>query len=115
MNRTGGNFIQIIEVAYYVSAGNIVLLLVLLASYIQIYAKIKSNFTLGLIIFTVALLLQSFSRAIMLLLIFASPSPPPEHVYSIIFNLLGYNPIYVVIPDIVEFIALSILLYFTRE
>jgi len=49
----------------------------------------------------------------MLLLIIASP--PPEHVYPIIINLLGYNPIYVVIPDILEFIALSILLYFTRE
>ncbi len=89
------------------------LLLVLLISYIQIYNKIKSNFTLGLIIFTVALLLQSFSRAIMLLLIMASP--PPSNVYPIIINLLGYNPIYVVIPDVLEFAALSILLYFTRE
>ena len=113
MNITGGSFIQITEIAYYVSAGNIVLLLVLLISYFQIYSKIKSNFTLGLMIFTVALLLQSFSRAIMLLLIMNSP--PPEHVYPIIINLLGYNPIYVVIPDILEFVALSVLLYFTRE
>ncbi|MCZ7381242.1 MAG: hypothetical protein O8C64_06695 [Candidatus Methanoperedens sp.] len=89
------------------------LLLVLLVSYFQIYSKIKSNFTLGLIIFTVALLLQSFSRAILLLLIIASP--PPQQVYPIIINLLGYNPIYVVIPDALEFVALSILLYFTRE
>ena len=89
------------------------LLLVLLVSYFEIYRKIKSNFTLGLIIFTVALLLQSVSRAIMLLLIIASP--PPPQVYPIIINLLGYNPIYVVIPDALEFIALSILLYFTRE
>lgn len=109
----GGKFIQITEIAYYVSAGNIVLLLVLLVSYIQIYKRIKSNFTLGLIIFTLALLLQSFSRAIMLLLIIASP--PPVHVYPIIINMLGYNPIYVVIPDVLEFISLSILLYFTRE
>jgi hypothetical protein len=64
-------------------------------------------------IFTVALLLQSFSRAIMLLLIMASP--PSEHFQSIIMDILGYNPIYVVIPDVLEFIALSILLYFTRE
>lgn len=89
------------------------LLLVLLVSYIEIYRKIKSNFTLGLIIFTIALLFQSFSRAILLLLIIASP--PPQHVYPIIIDLLGYNPIYVVIPDALEFIALSILLYFTRE
>ncbi len=89
------------------------LLLVLLVSYFQIYSNIKSNFTLGLIIFTVALLLQSVSRAIMLLLIIASP--PPQSVYPIIINLLGYNPIYVVIPDALEFIALSILLYFMRE
>lgn len=85
----------------------------LLVSYLQIYAKIKSNFTLGLIIFTIALLLQSLSRAIMLLLIIASP--PPPIVYPIIINLLGYNPVYVVLPDVLEFIALSILLYFTRE
>ncbi len=89
------------------------LLLVLLVSYIEIYRKIKSNFTLGLIIFTIALLLQSFSRAILLLLIIASP--PPREVYPIIVNLLGYNPLYVIIPDALEFIALSILLYFTRE
>jgi len=90
-----------------------VLLLVLLVSYIQIYRKISSNFTLGLIIFTVALLMQSFSRAILLLLIIASP--PPPNVWPIIVSLLGYNPVYVVIPDVLEFIALSILLYFTRE
>ncbi len=89
------------------------MLLVLLVSYIEIYRKITSNFTLGLIIFTLALLLQSFSRAILLLLIIGSP--PPPQVWPIIVNLLGYNPIYVVIPDALEFIALSILLYFTRE
>ncbi len=89
------------------------LLLVLLVSYIEIYRKIKSNFTLGLIIFTLALLLQSFSRAVLLLLIIGSP--PPPQVWPIIVNLLGYNPIYVVIPDALEFISLSILLYFTRE
>ncbi len=89
------------------------LLLVLLVSYIEIYRKIKSNFTLGLIIFTLALLLQSVSRAVLLLLIIANP--PPVTVYPLIVNLLGYNPLYVVIPDALEFIALSILLYFTRE
>ncbi len=89
------------------------LLLVLLVSYLEIYRKIRSNFTLGLIIFTLALLLQSVSRAVLLLLIIANP--PPVTVYPLIVNLLGYNPIYVVIPDALEFIALSILLYFTRE
>lgn len=89
------------------------LLLVLLVSYFQIYSKIKSNFTLGLIIFTVALLLQSISRAVMFLLIIARP-PPPE-MFPIIVNLLGYNPAYAVIPDAIMFIALSVLLYFTRE
>ncbi len=85
----------------------------LLVSYIEIYRKIRSNFTLGLITFTLALLLQSFSRAVLLLLIIANP--PPVQVYPLIVNLLGYNPIYVVIPDALEFIALSVLLYFTRE
>ena len=90
------------------------LLLVLLVSYFQIYSKIKSNFTLGLIIFTVALLLQSITRAILLLVIISNP-PQPQVYQILIINLLGYNPIYVVIPDALEFIALSILLYFTRE
>ncbi len=90
------------------------MLLVLLVSYFEIYSEIKSNFTLGLIIFTIALLLQSISRAVMLLLIFASP-PPPQPYQILLINLLGYNPIYVVIPDALEFVALSILLYFTRE
>ncbi|VVB89759.1 Uncharacterised protein [uncultured archaeon] len=89
------------------------MLLVLLVSYFEIYSKIKSNFTLGLIIFTIALLLQSFSRAILLLLIIGSP--PKGEAYPMIVNLLGYNPVYVVIPDALEFVALSILLYFTRE
>ncbi len=89
------------------------LLLVLLVSYIEIYRKIKSNFTLGLIIFTLALLLQSISRAVLLLLVIANLPPAP--VYPLIVDLLGYNPIYVVIPDALEFISLSILLYFTRE
>ncbi len=85
----------------------------LLVSYFQIYSKIKSNFTLGLMIFTIALLLQSFSRAIMLLLLIRNP--PPHSVYPMVIDLLGYNPLYVVIPDVLEFVALSILLYFTRE
>ncbi len=89
------------------------LLLVLLVSYVEIYRKIKSNFTLGLIIFTISLLLQTISRAVLLLLIIAEP--PPVNVYPLIVTLLGYNPLYVVIPDALEFIALSILLYFTRE
>ncbi len=88
-------------------------MLVLLVSYLEIYSKIKSNFTLGLIIFTIALLLQSISRAVMLLLIIANPPPPPYQIF--IVNLLGYNPIYAVIPDAIEFVALCILLYFTRE
>ncbi len=87
-------------------------MLVLLVSYVEIYRKIKSNFTLGLIIFTIALLLQSISRAVLLLLVITSR--PPD-VYPFIIQLLGYNPVYVVIPDALEFIALSILLYFTRE
>jgi hypothetical protein len=49
----------------------------------------------------------------MLLLIINNP--PPQLVFPIIINLLGYNPIYVIIPDVLEFVALSILLYFTRE
>ncbi len=89
------------------------LLLVLLVSYIEIYRRLKSNFTLGLIIFTIALLLQSFSRAVMMLLIITNP--PSASVYPLIIRLLGYDPIYIVIPDVVLFIALSILLYFTRE
>ncbi|PKL52719.1 MAG: hypothetical protein CVV36_11000 [Candidatus Methanoperedenaceae archaeon HGW-Methanoperedenaceae-1] len=85
-----------------------------MVSYIEIYGKLKSNFTLGLIIFTIALLLQSFTRAILLLLVIAAQ--PTPSIYDItIIKLLGYNPVYVIIPDVLEFIALSILLYFTRE
>ena len=89
------------------------LLLVLLVSYIEIYGKVKSNFTLGLIIFMVALLLQSSTRATLLLLVIAS-HPSPE-LYPMIIKYLGYSPVYVIIPDALEFISLSILLYFTRE
>ncbi|MDJ1421193.1 MAG: hypothetical protein M5U10_04675 [Candidatus Methanoperedens sp.] len=84
----------------------------LLYSYIEIYRRIKSNFTLGLIIFTLALLLQSLSRAVLLLILIAST---PPQVYPPIVELLGYNLMYVIVPDALQFIALSILLYFTRE
>jgi len=80
-------------------------------SYIQIYRNLKSRFTLGLIIFTIALLLQSATRLGLLLLVIINP---PRDL-PLIIKLLGYDPAYVIIPDILEFIALSILVYLTRE
>jgi hypothetical protein len=103
-----------VELSYYISTGNIVLLLILLTSYVSIYRKVKSSFTLGLIIFTLTLMIQNISHAVTELILLLNITPQALNLPTFV-ALLGYNPIYMLIPDVLEFIGLSILIYITNQ
>ncbi len=82
-----------------VSLGNIVLLLLLLYVYWGNYRKIKSNFTLGLIMFAGLLLLQNILFSSFLL-------------FHQAFRVADLGlPLFIL--NITEFLALAILLYIT--
>ena len=80
-----------------ISTINVALLIFLLASYIDIYRRVKSEFTIGLIIFTMVLLLYALS---------SNPL-----VYGIFgFRAFGLGP-FAMLPDFFTCIAVTILIY----
>ncbi len=91
---------------YYVartvfSAINITLLVVLLITYASIYLKTRSQFTIGLLLFAVVFLIKDIA---------ASPFLPGAFG----FGLFGLGPFvlwWVLLPDLFELIALSVLVY----
>jgi hypothetical protein len=89
------------EFFYYahaiVSTLNIALLVVLLITFISIYRKTKSEFSFALIIFGFAFLLKDLTS-----------SPFTASIFH--FFPLGLGP-FVVLPDLFEFAALTVLLY----
>ncbi|MGD6808470.1 MAG: hypothetical protein ACQCN3_02105 [Candidatus Bathyarchaeia archaeon] len=80
-----------------ISTVNVALLAVLLITYISVYRKTKSEFSFGLIIFGFAFLLKDLVS-----------SPFTASVFS--FYPSGLGP-FIVLPDLFEFAALSVLLY----
>ncbi|PPA79625.1 MAG: hypothetical protein C00003105_02084 [ANME-2 cluster archaeon HR1] len=92
----------ITNVKMIINTANIVLLLLLLAIYIRSYFKIKSKFTLGLMIFAFLLLMQEVTlRPCM-------SSAMCEHRIYVIgpFDM---------VPDIIGFFALLVLMYLSSE
>ena len=91
---------------YYVartvfSAINITLLVVVLITYVSIYMKTRSQFTIGLLFFAVVFLIKDIA---------ASPFIPGAFG----FGLFGLGPFvlwWVLLPDLFELIALSVLVY----
>jgi hypothetical protein len=91
---------------YYVartvfSAINITLLVVLLITYAGIYVKTRSQFTIGLLLFAMVFLFKDIA---------ASPFLPGAFG----FGLYGLGPFvlwWVLLPDLFELIALSVLVY----
>jgi hypothetical protein len=84
-----------------VSTINIALLLVLVITYLSIFLKTKSEFTVGLLIFSLVFLLKDVASS-------------PFMSGSFGFGLFGVQPFqlwFVLLPDIFEFAALSILIY----
>jgi hypothetical protein len=88
----------LINLKVIATLGNIILLLCLLAIYAKNYEQIKSKFALGLIAFVILLLVQAFT------------SNPFVHVLWGFrhINALG---LFIILPDLFEFVALAILLY----
>ena len=82
-----------------VSTINVTLLLYLLVTYINIYTKIKSDFSIGLIIFST------------ILLFYALASNPIIH-WIFGFKASGLGP-FAILPDVFTSAALAVLLYLT--
>ena len=83
------------------SSVNSILLITLLAIYIGIYRKTGSEFSIGLLIFSIALLFYTLT------------SNPLIHRFAG-FRLSGLGP-FTMLPDLFTCIASSILLYLSRQ
>ncbi|MDO9627398.1 MAG: hypothetical protein Q7I96_07225 [Methanobacteriaceae archaeon] len=92
---------QIITIDIIIGIGNICLLLILLYMYVKSYREFKSKFTFGLLLFASLLLLQNvlFTGFLLSYQGFRGPG-------------MG-TPIFFL--NIIEFFALCILIYVTRE
>jgi hypothetical protein len=84
-----------------VSTINIALVIILLLTYIQIYWKTKSEFTLGLIIFSVVLFFYTLAS-----------NPIMQWAFG--FRAFGLGP-FAMLPDLFSLIALSVLLYLSLK
>lgn len=80
-----------------VSSVNVALLFYLLTTYIDIYRKIKSPFTFGLIVFSAVFLLRTLTANPLFMQIFG-------------FMAFGLGP-FALLPELFEFLALVVLLY----
>jgi len=90
-----------IELFYIVrtvlSAINITLLVVLVVTYVSIYIKTRSQFTIGLLIFAIVFLMKDVASN-------------PFVIGAFGFRLYGLGP-FALLPDLFEFVALTVLLY----
>lgn len=94
--------------AIIVGIANICLLLALLSIYIKNYRQLKSKFTTGLLVFTSLLLLQNIlSTSVLALNIILGPQSHSFDIGRHEFPLSSIN--------VIQLIALSILLYITWE
>ena len=96
------DLVFIMNVKTVITAANVVLLVLLLAIYVQSYARIKSKFTLGLMVFASFLLMQ------------AVISTPCIHAAACGRRMCIIGPLDV-IPEILEFMALLVLVYLSSE
>ena len=100
-----GGFIGDIEFFYIaktvVSTINIALLAFLILLYADIFRKTRSEFTIGLLIFSVVFLMKDLASNPMVIMAFG-------------FGLYGLGP-FALLPDLLEFVALSVLLYLSAK
>ncbi|MEM2241776.1 MAG: hypothetical protein QXR00_06315 [Candidatus Bathyarchaeia archaeon] len=80
-----------------ISTINAITLIFLMVVYIDIYRKTRSEFTIGLMIFSATLLLYAFTSN-------------PIIVRAFGYRLFGLGP-FALLPDLFTFVALTILLY----
>ncbi len=89
------------KVKTILSTVNITLLVILLITYLDMYRKIRSEFTIGLILFSLILLLYALSSNPLLQWIFG-------------FRAFGLGP-FAMLPDLFTTLALTLLLYLTMK
>lgn len=82
-----------------VSSVNVTLLVFLLVTYIGIYRKTQSEFTVGLIMFSIVLLLYALAS-----------NPIVQVAFG--YRAFGLGP-FAMLPDVFSLVALSVLLYLT--
>ncbi len=80
-----------------VSSINVTLSIFLLLIYIGIYEKTRSGFTIGLIIFSMVILLNALASN-------------PLVIWAFGFRAFGLGP-FALLPDLFTFVALAVLLY----
>ncbi len=93
--------LYLVIVKTVISSVNTVLLTIVLVIYVEVYYKTESKFSLGLVIFTIALLL------------YALTSNPIIHGFAG-FRGSGLGP-FTILPDLFTCIASAILLYLSRQ
>jgi len=95
------NILGDLEIFYVVqtvlSSVNVTLLIFLLTTYIDIYRRTRSQFTIGLIIFSLVFLLKALAANPIFIRVFG-------------FRAFGLG-IFALLPDLFEFVALTVLLY----
>ncbi|MCW4046755.1 MAG: hypothetical protein NWE99_04225 [Candidatus Bathyarchaeota archaeon] len=79
------------------STVNVVLLVFLLTIYVDVYRKTRSQFTIGLIIFSAVFLVRAIAANPLVMRAFG-------------FIAFGLGP-FALLPDLFEFVALAVLLY----
>jgi hypothetical protein len=89
------------KVKTILSSINATLLVFLLATYVDIYKKLQSEFTIGLILFSLILLLYALSSNPLLQWLFG-------------FRAFGLGP-FAMLPDLFTTLALAVLLYLTMK
>ena len=80
-----------------VSTINVALLVFLIVTYVSIYRKTRSEFTIGLLVFSVVFLMKDLAAN-------------PLVIQAFGFRPFGLGP-FAMLPDLFEFVALSVLLY----
>ena len=91
---------QLINVIRLVfSTINIVLLTVLVLTYVSIYLKTRSGFTIGLLIFAAAFLVKEIA---------SNPMLPGNQILP---GAGQFGPWLIIVPGLLEIIALSVLVY----
>lgn len=98
-DRIRGDIELFYTIQTVVSSINVTLLIFLLITYINIYKKTQSEFTIGLMIFSMVLLLYAFVS-----------NPLVHWIFG--FRAFGLGP-FAMLPDLFTCIALGVLLYLT--
>lgn len=96
---TPGDIELFYTVKTVISTINVTLLVFLFITYVDLYRKIKSEFTIGLMIFSVILLFYALSS-----------NPLIHWIFG--FRAFGLGP-FAMLPDLFTCIALTVLLYLT--